>query len=173
MSDNPSRRVTEQHGPSIEGGACTTHDLNPNPPGTSSKPSYTFIDCRVQHARLNEVVRVHVMRESHRARRLAQGHATSIRGRGELHLWDIGEPSGAQVPRSPTTEQANRERATWTFSSVQSASSAEDQGLILPQIPIDILGASRRDPFAQYPALQANQVDFLVDFCMLTSINDL
>lgn len=173
MSDNQLRRAPPQHNFSADRGASTTHEDNPNFAGADSRTSYTFIDSRAQQPRSNEAVRVHVMRESHRARRLAQGQATSTRGGEEMHLWDIDEPSAAQLPRSLTTKQPSLKSTPRIFSLAQSASLAEDRGLLLRRSPIDILGASRRDPFAQYPALQSYQVDFLIDFCMSTPMHDL
>ena len=56
----------------------------------STKPQFIFVDSSADRGRSREAIRVHVMRESHRARRAGQGHPEP---RGELQLWDSSSPS--------------------------------------------------------------------------------
>jgi len=62
------------------------------PESRSSIPSgrnLMFVDSTADQARSREAIRVHVMRESHRVRRLQQGQSEPSSNVGQLHMWSV------------------------------------------------------------------------------------
>ena len=126
-----------------------TESLQPEIPPFRS--SFVFVDSSVEAIRSREAVRVHAMRESHRMRRFERGQVLNARQAGELRIWESAGPSQQSALTTAAGDQSAVERRS---RSRQPAAGS-----------IALLGAGRRDPFAQYPILQTRHVDILIDYC--------
>jgi hypothetical protein len=156
---------------------------------SDSQRHFVFVDSMAESTRSREAIRVHTMRESHRCRRVALGRSSSSAIRGELQIWDTGSSSrenASQIsqPRRGSGQEyrkmvARRRRAALTptieFCSTEFKATLElarrqperskSHPPLITTAPMTVLGAGRRDPFAQYPAQQAEEVGLLVDHC--------
>ena len=69
----------------------------------ASAQNFLFIDNSSDRTRSNEAIRIHVMRESHRARRTRRGRSSSTTSSGRMLIWDRNSPSNTSTLESPTT----------------------------------------------------------------------
>ena len=184
MDDRPLEAEREQEAPETS----TTRD-SPTREAPTFQQTFVFVDTNAEQGRMREAIRVHVMRESHRSRRLGRGQTASS-ARGDLQIWDTGSSSSDGASQAPQTRrgsqggsatphirrpnhepsQTTERRAVTAAPSSEAMVSryGEEPTVRLQQCstsPISLLGAARADPFAQYPVQQARDVDVLIDYC--------
>ena len=186
MDDTPSEREREQEAAEANATAISSSQERP-----ASQQTFVFVDATAEAGRTREAIRVHVMRESHRSRRLARGQATSSANRGELQIWDTGSSSSDGASQASQTRRGSRGgsatrnttrpgiEANPTPRSRPVASPAasgpvvsrhdgeESISRVEPRSPspVSLLSAVRSDPFAQYPVQQTRDMDTLIDYC--------
>ena len=150
-----------------------TRTTTPQEDSSSLQRSFVFVDSMAESGRSREAIRVHVMRESHRSRRVALGQPTSSASRGELQIWDTGSSSSESASQAsqsrrgsrqdPTVMATPRRRAlpisSIDFPSTESTTSIESPGRQADErsrsqlsqcmvAPMTVLGGGRRDPVA-------------------------
>ena len=184
------RSSSERRGEDSSGLPTTTGPQQDD--SVNRQRSFVFVDSTAESSRSREAIRVHVMRESHRSRREALGQPTSSASRGELQIWDAGSSSSESASQASQSRRGSRqdstamvaprrrvvpslsadiiptEAATSTEPSAPSSGERSSAQPSSPGIsPMTALGGGRRDPFAQFPARQTDEVDVLIDHCTL------
>lgn len=98
------------------GGASHQPQTNPSEQrgNAPSGQALMFVDSTADPARSREAIRVHVMRESHRVRRLQQGQSEPSLNVGQLHIWNAGGSHNDDDPRgsSPGHQSHESNRST-------------------------------------------------------------
>jgi hypothetical protein len=77
-----------------------TSTTTPQEEGASFQRSFVFVDSMAGSTRSREAIRVHVMRDSHRSRRVALGQPSSSAIRGDLQIWDTGSSSSESASQT-------------------------------------------------------------------------
>ena len=144
-----------------------------------------FVDSTADQARSREAIRVHVMRESHRVRRLQQGQSEPSSNVGQVHIWNAGDPCNVDTSRAFTQGHVNQVfdeltrpledpgepiagpstsnlglPATSQSTNVQSGTHGV---LSLSEDPLTSIASRETKPLAQD---QVQNVGYLVGFCM-------
>ena len=161
---------------------------SPSPPGTQQQ--FMFVDKNAESGRSREAIRVHVMRESHRARRAGQGQPEPSASRGEVKIWDSSSSSSSPSSRDPQTRRSSQRSLaasgpqelaadmapsmTGPRSSTAQRAPTVEANVVMPAAtrgtetsiqPATLLEGRGRPSFGQYPTQTPFQVDALMDQC--------
>lgn len=97
----------------VSSGSATSNmpQTNPAEPrrSLSSGRNLMFVDSTADQARSREAIRVHVMRESHRVRRLQQGQSEPSSNVGQLHMWSVDGSYNADNSRVSPNQHMSHE----------------------------------------------------------------
>ena len=180
--EQPQQRQGEEEG------RRASRATSPSPPGTQQQ--FMFVDSSAERGRSREAIRVHVMRESHRARRAGQGQPEPSVSRGELQIWDSSSSSSSPSSQGPRTRPCSQWSIAASGPQEPSADPAPSmivprrpsvrrpppvegntglavapRGTETPTHPAALLESSRRPPFRQNSTLPPFAADALMDQC--------
>ena len=168
-------------------GTGNVPQMSPSEQRRNDSPGRTlmFVDSTADQAQSREAIRVHVMRESHRVRRLQQGQSQPSSNVGQLHIWnaagshDVHDSRvSTQVPRSHEFEGSTRPPEASGMPTAGPSTSASGLPVISHAVPVpsaETTGSQRqRESLSTSSAIgdsvppteaPGQNVKFLVSFC--------